>query len=223
MHFKHQAITVLSRMTVCTLLATLAACGGSSKQHDSCELAANLVFPIINGLACHFGTSDAGSGKPVSGGVAGFSPSANISAVASFDEYEPNSTLDNANPLPVDGDAVIGLAVDGRIASSGDGADHFVFTPVKSGVYEIYLCNATCDQVLESEALTLMILDQSQSTIAGTPIGTRVPHGVLADLDAGLAYYVQVGGYGDIAAPLDYRLVIVHRADGPQRQAHAEL
>ena len=89
-------------------------------------------------------------------------------------------------------------------------SDAFVFAPAIGGEYEIYLCAATCDDRLESDALTLSVLDHSQSTITGTPLDTVSEQSVAVTLDAGFAYYVEVSAYQTAD---NYRLVIVPAVD----------
>ena len=122
-------------------------------------------------------------------------------------EYEPNGILSNANPVAFAG---AGTSVSGRVDAGSDSTDAFVFAPAIGGEYEIYLCAATCDDRLESDALTLSVLDHSQSTITGTPLDTVSEQSVAVTLDAGFAYYVEVSAYQTAD---NYRLVIVPAVD----------
>jgi hypothetical protein len=54
-----------------------------------------------------------------------------------------------------------------------------------------------------------MVYDQSQSTVAGTPVGSIETQHLGIDLVAGLAYYVEVNGYNTGSTGEDYRLVII--------------
>ena len=54
-----------------------------------------------------------------------------------------------------------------------------------------------------------MVYDQSQSTIASTPLGSVVKQQLGVDLLAGLAYYVEVNGYNTGPSTVDYKLVLI--------------
>lgn len=102
-----------------------------------------------------------------------------------------------------------GLAIAGTITGDSDVTDQFVFTPPQSGRYGVYLCDGSCDQVLESAVLNIMVFDQSQTTITATPLGTQSEQGVTVNMDAGLAYYVAVSGYNLNLSTSSYQLAIV--------------
>jgi hypothetical protein len=126
---------------------------------------------------------------------------------AQVDEYEPNNVLNNANIVTLASGSQ-NVEFRGSVQSTDDVADHFVFTPNRSGSYRIYLCADTCDDSLNDDASYIMLYDQNQTTIAGTPVGTIVPQEIEADLTAGLAYYVEVNGYNAGADDYSYRLVV---------------
>ena len=67
----------------------------------------------------------------------------------------------------------------------------------------------TCGDALQSDEVYLMVYDQSQSTIASTPVGTFETQRLSIDLVAGLAYYVEVNGYNTGSTAEDYKLVII--------------
>ncbi len=164
-----RTVSLYARLTLLGLLSVLAACGGDSKQEEACDQMAEGRFFIINGIMCVFGSADAGTAKPSGSGTTSFAPEGAALGYA-ISEYEPNTSLDNANPLLMN-DAAI--AVVGDLASSHDATDTFVFTPTESGDYQVYLCADSCNQVRESETLNLMVLDQSQTTIAATSLGAE--------------------------------------------------
>lgn len=129
-----------------------------------------------------------------------------------FEEYEPNSTFDNANPvnfLDGDPDQSIGIEILGNVKQNDDGADYFIFTPTRSETFLIYLCGDTCVDHPVTDEVYIAVYDQSQTTIASTPIGTESEQFVRANLTAGLAYYVEINGYNTGAAAYDYKLVVI--------------
>lgn len=197
-----------ARLMVLSLLSILAACGGKSEQEAACDQAAAGNFPILNGLVCIFGAADDGAvalAESDTGGPA----DGNVSYGYQNSEYEPNTSLDNSNPLVVDDDAI---AITGIVGRNGDTADNFVFTPSQTGDYRFSLCAAACDQAIADDMLILMVLDQSQTTIASTSLGTKGEKSLALRLSAGVAYYTAVSSFG---ASGDYRLVIAGTADGP--------
>lgn len=127
-------------------------------------------------------------------------------------EWEPNNTLDNANTFsfPAKGTAdAVAIDVDGSVQEGTDPADFFIFTPAESGTFLIYLCGETCIDRVENDLVYLMVYDQSQTTIAGTPVGTVAEQFIHVELTAGLAYYVEINGYNTAAAAFPYRLTII--------------
>ena len=189
-------VSVSIRVALVCLLSTLAACGGQSEQEKACAAVAEGYFPILNGIKCIFGSTEDGSAKPSE------TDSSNLTG-----EYEPNTTLNNANPVFM-ADATVSIT--GNLNASNDVADNFVFTPDKSGTYNVYLCAETCDMALYGDALSLMVLDQSQTTLAATSLGTNSEKALLVQMNAGLAYYAEVRTFG---ATERYHLMIVERPD----------
>ena len=57
-----------------------------------------------------------------------------------------------------------------------------------------------------------MIYDQSQTTIASTPIGTDATLALKTKLNAGVAYYVEVNGTNTLGVHFVYDLFI-HESD----------
>ena len=194
----HNIRKTVSRAALLGLLATLAACGGS-KEENPCG-ATNLAeafFCMLDDALNGSGPSQApitGKAEPVG-----------------LDEFEPNSSLDNANIVTMPTgrtDSSAGAHIDGSVHGTEDFADYFIFTPDRSSNFSVYLCADTCDAVLQDDGVYIMIYDQSQTTIASTPVGSIATQQLAADLTAGLAYYVEVRGYNIGHTSYDYRLVI---------------
>ncbi len=205
MQIQNAVTKFLSRAAICGVLVMLAACG-SSKEPKACEQARSGFFPLLNALACLTGVENNVAGKPGLSGAAGYSPAPGQDVAYQIGEYEPNSSLNNANPVSLTSD---GLAIAGTITGASDVTDHFVFTPPQSGSYGVYLCDGSCDRVLESAALNIMVFDQTQTTITGTPLGSQNEQAVTVNMDAGIAYYVAVSGYNSGPTPSSYQLAIV--------------
>jgi hypothetical protein len=126
------------------------------------------------------------------------------------DEFEQNNTLDNANIvqfLSASHDNAVAIEISGSVEQPTDAADFFIFTPERSAQYDLYLCGESCDEAVEDDAVYIMIYDQFQTTIDGTPVGTLAEQTVTAELSAGLAYYVEVHGYN--TGPIDYSYQLV--------------
>jgi hypothetical protein len=126
--------------------------------------------------------------------------SANDAGVA---EYEPNNVPDNANIL-----STTGSHVDGNVQRGIDGSDFYIFTPPASGSYRISVCEGVCVDTALSDAVYVMVYDQTQTTIAGTPIGVIEKQEVAVELTAGMAYYIEVNGYNADTFAYPYRLEI---------------
>ena len=204
----HQnSVSLCARLALLSLLALLAACGGKSEQEEACDQFADGYFPILNGIKCVFGAAEieiTQKSGPDS------SVAANDSASFGYQgaEYEPNTSLDNANSLVVDDAATV---IQGSIGWDGDSADNFVFTPTKTGDYHFSLCTTVCDGAIGDSTLSLTVLDQSQSTIASTALVLVGEQSLSIHLDAGVAYYAAVSSLG---ARDNYRLVIIGGEDG---------
>ena len=204
MQNQNAVLKLASHVAICGLVFMLAGC--SKDEPDGCEQARNGFFPLLNALACHSGSAGDVTTKSDDSGTTGYSPVDGQDIGYQIGEYEPNSSLNNANPVFLTSP---GLAIAGTISSASDPTDHFVFTPPQSGAYGVYLCDGSCDRVLETAALNVMVFDQSQTTISGTPLGSEGAQAVTVDMDAGIAYYVEVSG--DNAGPdtSSYQLAIV--------------
>jgi hypothetical protein len=197
---------ISNRIALLGLLLILAACGGKSDQEKACDEVSAGHFPLLNGIKCVFGATD--NGNPIQSDSGAMSTAANGPSLADqVGEYEPNNSLNNANPIALN---VTATTITGNLAFADDSADNFVFTPVRTGDYRVYLCADTCDHVLENSALDLMILDQSQTTIAATSLGQANEKTMLTRLYAGAAYYITVGTLGTEES---YRLAIAENVE----------
>ncbi len=184
--------------TIC-LLALLGGCGGEKKK----EREPTCLDSFNYFLGCLFfpsGSNGSTSGKPDSGVTS--------TPTASFGEYEPNNALDNANVLSLPIHASGSTAIEGSVQKDVDGSDFFIFTPPQSGEYRFSVCEGVCDGASEDDAVYVMVYDQTQTTIAGTPIGSESKKEVVANLTAGMAYYVEINGYNADAFAYDYRLTV---------------
>ena len=152
--------------------------------------------------------------RTATGGNSGGSSNQTPILINEFDEYEPNSTLNNANPVyfpPTDSVTREGIKVLGVVHEINDMADYFVFTPTRSGDYRISVSTGNCSCIASSQGVYLMIYDQSQTTISSTPIATETLLLLDARLTAGLAYYVEVNGMDTLGVHFTYYLTVEER------------
>jgi hypothetical protein len=197
-------------------MATLAACGGSGEDTQCSQVVAVLTA----GLGC-LGTVAVTSPPPppppvnpppASPPPPPPAPGSNVVRIEYHVEYEPNNTLDNANPVSFRAAAAgehIGMDITGAVTSVDDPADFFIFTPPRSGHFLVYLCADSCTESLQTDRVYLMVYDQSQSTLASTSVGSVETQHLGVELVAGLAYYVEVNGYSTASTAEDYKLVII--------------
>ena len=199
--------TALQRTTLLMVLAALAACGGSEDEQPCSQTLAVLTAGLcLLGEVTYSSTSTSGSSSIPP------PPSSNTVVMRRVVEFEPNSTLDNANPVAfrnATADKHIGIEITGSVSQTDDSSDFFILSPPRSGHFLVYLCDESCGETLHSEQVYLMVYDQSQSTIASTPLGSVVKQQLGVDLLAGLAYYVEVNGYNTGPSPVDYKLVLI--------------
>jgi len=132
-------------------------------------------------------------------------------------EVEPNDSMQSASsltfPTPV---ATERLATDvaGSVKSGGglpwDSEDFFIFTPPRSGDYDIYLCNdpLVCIRGTVTDRWVLTLSDQNFDPIAGTPRNRIVEQVLHLWLDAGVSYYVGVDTFFG-PSEWDYNLTII--------------
>ena len=188
-----------------TIAALLSACGGEEKKKER-EPTCLDSFQIF--LGCIL-TGDSGQSTASDNSLTtlGF---AAAPIGQSLDEYEPNDVPDNANVVTIPGSpAKAGpLAINGEIKKGTDSADVFVFTPPQSGTYRVQICAASCEQAATTDLVYIMIYDQSQTTLASTPIGIAGPQSLSAELNAGFAYYIEINGYNTGDDLFGYSLVV---------------
>lgn len=204
----------LQRLGAFLAMTTLAACGGSADDTQCAPVVAivTLGFGCLGAVTV---TSPPPPPPPVNPPPASPPPpppSSNVVRMAFHVEYEPNNTLDNANPVSfksASADEHIGIDISGNVSQADDAADFFIFTPPRTGQFLIYLCAGDCTETLQSDEVYLMVYDQSQTTLASTPVGAVETQRLGVDLVAGLAYYVEVNGYNTGSATEDYKLVII--------------
>jgi len=189
------------------LLGMLAACGGGGDGWSaSCTGTSSIM-----GVEC---TPTASTAPPPQSQPQPLPPpsTTRTANITQAQEFEPNNSLDNANPVyfgRAQADQSVGIEITGAVSHADDRADFFVFTPSRSGTYMVYLCADSCADFLPSSEVYLMAYDQSQNTIASTPPGPLREQIMVVELQAGLAYYVEINAYEPGGAPLDYRLVII--------------
>lgn len=217
MHSAEIIFTTLQRATLLVVLAALAACGGSKGEQPCSQTLAVLTVGLCLLGEVTYSSSPSSKTPPVPSPSPGVNstpppPSSNIVVMRRVVEFEPNSTLDNANPVAfrnATAEEHIGIDITGSVTQTDDPADFFILTPPRSGHFLVYLCDESCGETLYSEQVYLMVYDQSQSTIASTSIGSVVKQQLGVDLVAGLAYYVGTNGYNTGPSPVDYKLVLI--------------
>ncbi len=211
------SFNTLKRTTLLVGLCTLAACGAPEDKQTCSQTLAVLTagLCLIGEVTYSSGPSSqppTGSDSDSGSGTIPPPPGSNTVVIRRVTEYEPNSTLNNANPVAfrtASADEHVGIDITGSVSQSDDASDFFVVTPWRSGHFLIYLCTETCGTTLDSDQVYLMIYDQSQNTIASTSVGSVVTQRIGVDLYAGLAYYVEVNGYNSGSSTVDYRLVLI--------------
>ena len=216
--------TALQKTTLLMVLAVLAACGGSNDEPRCSQTLAVLTVGLCLFGQVSYSSAPDSQVQPPPPATSGSSstppapsstppaPSSNTVVMHRLVEFEPNSTLNNANPVAfrnATAEKHIGIEIIGSISQTDDTSDFFIFTPPRSGHFLVYLCDESCRETLHSEQVYLMVYDQSQSTIASTPVGSVVKQQLGVDLLMGLAYYVEVNGYNIGPSPVNYKLVLI--------------
>ena len=211
-------------MIACALTA---GCGEGEVNNAGCGLLEAVTVLCLNtaltnaGLADPQPASNSNTGTDSSNGSGdtstGSSPPADDTTsfrsveVNRFDEYEPNNSLDNANPveLPtVSADVSAAFEIDGQLGVAEDDSDFFIFVAPRTDLYLVYLCEETCSEHPVDDEVYLMVYDQSQTTIASTPMGYPTEQFLAVELQAGLAYYVEINAYNTTDV-YDYKLVVI--------------
>ena len=209
-----------SRIFLAALTATgllmLSACGGGDgeaappppKEPATCDNSV-IVFIICtvtqqSGDAADSGALASKSADSASSSAIGVDgDSAEVAIVAAF---PGNDSLDNAGVayLPLHSNSTAsGVQIDGTLVNATAG--YFVFTPVRTGLHSIYVCGKTCAEAALSDQFSLMLLDQSQTTIETTAANGARNQEIASNLVAGMAYYVEISG----VAGENYHLMIV--------------
>jgi hypothetical protein len=155
------------------------------------------------------GSNNTSGGSTSGGSTSGVSRSANI---ARYAEYEPNNALDTANPVAfpsVSGDTVPGIKITGSVQDESDASDYFILTPNQSGTYLVYLCADTCTEQPTDSMVAISIIDQFGTVIVENPLFEESTKFLMANLDAGLPYYVQIIAFNTGEQAYPYELVII--------------
>ena len=198
------------------LAASLTGCGsGSTEEGERCG--PDWVIAVTAGLSC-LGKVTTTSSPPPPPPAEQAPPTSepppeqgNGVVMNRVDEYEPNNSFDNANPVSFGNaapDQHIGIEITGSVDLASDTADYFILTPPRTDVYAVYLCGESCTEQPVTDEVFIAVYDQSQTTLVSTSIGTLTEQQLTVDLQAGLAYYVEINGY-NTASTFGYRLVVI--------------
>jgi hypothetical protein len=120
--------------------------------------------------------------------------------------------LDTANPVAfpsVSGDTVPGIKITGSVQDESDASDYFILTPNQSGTYLVYLCADTCTEQPMDSMVAISIIDQFGTVIVENPLFEESTKFLMANLDAGLPYYVQIIAFNTGEQAYPYELVII--------------
>lgn len=189
--------------------STLAACGGGD---DSSASTCNNPLLIIPCVIIDAAIADAGPATGSDSGVTAFAgpvgTDGTVATLADFNAFEPNNSFDNANIVTFPS-ASDGALIGGSLSGSSDDTDTFIFTPNHTGLHSIYICADSCASAAEDQQLSIMLLDQSQTTLESTVAGSNSNLEVAANLTAGMAYYIQVQDTALAANGREFNLVVV--------------
>jgi hypothetical protein len=78
----------------------------------------------------------------------------------------------------------------------------------RTDLYAVYLCGESCTEQPVNDEVCIAVYDQSQTTLVSTSIGTVKEQQLTVELEAGLAYYVEINGYNTVST-FGYRLVVI--------------
>jgi hypothetical protein len=211
MNYDTKTTKAIYRSALLLVASMLAACGGGDDDAaSSCKNPLLLIPCILDGQipTSVDATTAAGTDSSTTAVSGVVSTEGGDAEVIRFEAFEPNNTFDNANivSLPF---ATNGVAIGGSLSGATNNADTFIFTPNRTGLYSIYVCAETCASAAEAETLSIMLLDQAQTTLDSTVTSDSTNLEVAANLTAGMAYYVQVRRYESSPVARPYNLVIV--------------
>lgn len=202
---------IFYRAALLLAASMLAACGGGDDDAaSSCNNPLLLIPCILDGQipTSVDATTAAGTDSSTTAVSGVVSTEGTDAEVIRFEAFEPNNTFDNANIVSMPF-ATNGVAIGGTLSGATDNADTFIFTPDRTGLYSIYVCAETCASAAQANDLSIMLLDQAQTTLDSTATSDSANLEVAASLTAGMAYYVQVRADGLAHAGHTYNLVIV--------------
>jgi hypothetical protein len=189
----------------------LTACGGGDDEAaSSCKNPLLLIPCILDGQipTSVDATTAAGTDSSTTAVSGVVSTEGTDAEVLRFEAFEPNNTFDNANMVSMPF-ATNGVAIGGSLSGATNNADTFIFTPNRTGLHSIYVCAETCASAVEADGLSIMLLDQAQTTLDSTATSDSANLELAANLTAGMAYYVQVRADGFAPGGQAYNLVIV--------------
>ncbi|HSG61374.1 MAG TPA: hypothetical protein VLA24_08045 [Pseudomonadales bacterium] len=132
--------------------------------------------------------------------------------IEQVDEFEPNNTAENANPINFPtrlDDSLVGIKITGTVHGSADTTDFFTFSPPSSKAFAVYLCLETCQDHPTDSLVAIQVLDQSLNLINGNPLEGESTKILTADLSEGLVYYLQLISIDTASADYPYELVII--------------
>ena len=208
-HNRSRSFKVVNIAILC-ILPLFTACEEENKD-TGCNFIDFATSACLNRVFENVLTGGTTGGSGSSGGSTSGSSNQTPIAVNQFAEYEPNSILNNANPVQFPGTRVgerAGIQINGAIHQVEDVSDFFVFTPPRSGQYKLYVRSGNCSCTATVDGIYLMIYDQSQTTIASTPIATEASLELTVGLSPGLTYYVEIHGDNTQGVHFAYSLMI---------------
>jgi len=203
---------IIRHAALLAVAASMAACGGGDDSSASTCMNPLLLIPCILGGLAETQTEvipSSGTDSSMTAIAGPIGTNGTEAEVARFDAFEPNNSFNNANivTFPFTND---GVSIGSNLSGAGDDTDTFIFTPNRTGLHSIYVCAETCASAAEDDTLSIMLLDQSQTTVDSTVASGTSNLEVAAELIAGMAYYVQVRSNDFTMIERDYNLVIVN-------------
>jgi hypothetical protein len=223
MNIKRYLPVSLRHIALLCMLPFFAACG-EEEEKGVCSFLDFVTSACINKVVEQIltGGSTGGSGSSGAGGSSGGSTGGNpveggtiVDPVVvtpygsnSYDEYEPNNSFENANPIQFPEEEG-NISITGGVHEADDPSDYFIVSPSRSGLFSVslyYPCNDTCSrlELAVDDAIYISVYDQNQTSIDGTPIGTVAEQHFVMDMTAGIPYYFAVHGYNTGEQPFPY-------------------